>query len=161
MFFHTVKCFKNTKWLNRSIWPMDKTLTVTIIPGQNGPRNNGNDEVLYIPLNSRTVASPPYAVWCHIQDTRLSGGFTPLGRYIRRIQQPLAIGLDSFICGIRDLREDCKVLEFNKYFFILIFTTFRLVEKPKCFRLEQRSVIKFFSGWDVQTVRNLQKISDP
>ena len=40
--------------LNRSIWPIDGTLTGTTTPSQSGTRNNGNERVLHIALISRT-----------------------------------------------------------------------------------------------------------
>ena len=44
--------------LNSSIWPIDKTLSGTIIPGQNGPGSDGNEGTLYIPqISSITGAS--------------------------------------------------------------------------------------------------------
>ena len=38
---------KYESFLNRSIWPIDKTLKGSPTPGQSGPGSNGNEEVLY------------------------------------------------------------------------------------------------------------------
>ena len=48
-----VKCFKNNKWLNRFIWPIDGILTSTNTPGQSGTGSNGNEEILQIPQSSK------------------------------------------------------------------------------------------------------------
>ena len=49
-------------FLNKSIQPIDGTLTDTSTPDQNGPGNNGNEEVLHITQVSRTGASSSDAV---------------------------------------------------------------------------------------------------
>ena len=38
---------------NSSIWPIDRTLSVSTIPGKIGPENDGNEGVLHIPRSSR------------------------------------------------------------------------------------------------------------
>ena len=43
---------------NSSIWPIEGTLTGTTTLDQSEPGNNGNEEVLHIPQNFRTEASP-------------------------------------------------------------------------------------------------------
>ena len=43
--------------LNRSIWSIDGTLTGTITLGQNGPKSNGNNEVLH---SLQTPKQEPY-----------------------------------------------------------------------------------------------------
>ena len=57
LFLHTIWWNKNIFctlsyririFLNRFIWSMDKTLTITATQGQNGPGSNGNEEVLLI-----------------------------------------------------------------------------------------------------------------
>ena len=50
--------FKYSKWLNNSIWPIDRTLTGTTTLGQSGLGSNGNEEVLHISQSSKTGASP-------------------------------------------------------------------------------------------------------
>ena len=47
-----------SKWLNSSIWPTDGTLMDTSNLGRRGPGSNGNEEIQYIPQNSRTGTSP-------------------------------------------------------------------------------------------------------
>ena len=42
---------------NRSIWPIDWTLTGTTTPSQSGPGCNSSERVLHIPQNSETGAS--------------------------------------------------------------------------------------------------------
>ena len=49
--------FKNSKWLNSSIWPPDKTLTGTTLSDQSGSGSNFNEEILHIPQSSKTGAS--------------------------------------------------------------------------------------------------------
>ena len=44
--------------LNRSTWPIDRTLTSTITPGQSEPGSNGNKGVFNTLQVSRTGASP-------------------------------------------------------------------------------------------------------
>ena len=44
------------------IYPIGGTLTDTIIPGQSGPRCNGDEGVLHIPQGSITGTSPLDAV---------------------------------------------------------------------------------------------------
>ena len=39
----------NKKKLNTSIWSIDGTLTGITSPGQSGPENNGNEEILETP----------------------------------------------------------------------------------------------------------------
>ena len=41
--------FKYSKWLNSSIWPIDRTLTGTTPLGQSEPESNGNEGVIYNP----------------------------------------------------------------------------------------------------------------
>ena len=48
----------NRKWLNCSLWPIDKTLTGTSTPGQSRPGCNGIDELLTISQSSKTEGSP-------------------------------------------------------------------------------------------------------
>ena len=43
---------------NSSIWPIDRTLSSALTPGQSEPGNNGNERVLHIPQSSKTGASP-------------------------------------------------------------------------------------------------------
>ena len=49
-------------FLNRSIWPIDKTLTGTTTVGESGTRSNGNEGVLHTAEISRPGASPADAV---------------------------------------------------------------------------------------------------
>ena len=58
-----------SKWLNSSIWPIGRTTTGTINLSQGRARINVKGEVLYIPLSSRTRASPPDIIVCYSQDT--------------------------------------------------------------------------------------------
>ena len=41
-----VNCFKSSKWLNNSIWCIDRALTGTTTPVQSGPGSDGNEGVL-------------------------------------------------------------------------------------------------------------------
>ena len=50
--------YKFSKWLNISIWPIDKTQTGTTTPDQSWHGSNGNEVVLHIPQISWTWASP-------------------------------------------------------------------------------------------------------
>ena len=43
-------------------------LTGTTTPAESEAGNNGNEKGLHTLQISRTGASPPEAVWCHIQD---------------------------------------------------------------------------------------------
>ena len=43
---------------NRSIWPLDKTLSSAITPVQNGPGRDGNEGTFHIPKISKTGALP-------------------------------------------------------------------------------------------------------
>ena len=45
--------------INCSVWPIERTLSGAITPGQSGPESNDNEMVLYISLSSRTGASSP------------------------------------------------------------------------------------------------------
>ena len=47
--------FKKRKWLNISIWHIDRTLTGTTSPGQSGPGSNGNEGVLHITQSWRFI----------------------------------------------------------------------------------------------------------
>ena len=42
-----------------SVWPIDRTLSGAITPGQNGPENDGNKEVLCIPQNPSITGTSP------------------------------------------------------------------------------------------------------
>ena len=57
---------------NRSIWPIDGTLTSATSPRQSRPGSNGNERVLRIPQSSSIIGASPSD--CHIQDTRCYGG---------------------------------------------------------------------------------------
>ena len=80
--FSQLNGFKYTKWLNSSIWPIDGTLTGTIILGQSGI--GSNEGILHIPQSSRTRASTSDDQ-SHILDTRQRGGLTHLQRCCRHI----------------------------------------------------------------------------
>ena len=47
------------KTLNNSIWPIDRTLSGATIPGQSGPRSDGNESVLRIPQSSSITRASP------------------------------------------------------------------------------------------------------
>ena len=49
--------FKNSKWLNSSIWSIDRTLRDTTTPDRSELESNGHKGALYIPQNFRTGAS--------------------------------------------------------------------------------------------------------
>ena len=49
-------------FFNKSIWPIDETLTGTTTPGQGGPGSNGNKEVLHTPQISKIEDSISNAV---------------------------------------------------------------------------------------------------
>ena len=57
-----------SKWLNSSVWPIDRTIAGTIHLGQSVPGSNGKKEVLHFPKISRTGASPSDAIKCHTQN---------------------------------------------------------------------------------------------
>ena len=44
---------------NSSIWLLDRTLSGAITPGQSGPGNDGNEEVLRIPQSSNITGASP------------------------------------------------------------------------------------------------------
>ena len=58
IYFHTDE-FKYGKWLNISIWPLDRILTGSTTLGQSRPGSNGNEGVLYIPQSSSISWSSP------------------------------------------------------------------------------------------------------
>ena len=52
--------------LNRSIWPIDRTLSSATTPGQSGPKSDGNKVVLCIHQSSSiTTASPSDCLVSH------------------------------------------------------------------------------------------------
>ena len=75
--------------LNRSIWPIDGSLTGTTTPGQNEPRSNGNEVVFHIPQSSRTGASPPDTGYCHTQDTLFGLSYSSSEDAISVFEAPL------------------------------------------------------------------------
>ena len=54
----SVICLHTVKWLNSSIWPIDRTLTGTTTLGQSGPGSDSNEGILQIPQSSGTGNSP-------------------------------------------------------------------------------------------------------
>ena len=44
---------------NSSIWPIDRNLSADTAPGQSGPGNNGNEEVLSILQSSSIIGALP------------------------------------------------------------------------------------------------------
>ena len=62
-----------------SIRPIDRTLSGTTAPGQNGPGNDGNEEVLCIPQSSSITGASPSDCLVSYQDTHC-GSLTPLQR---------------------------------------------------------------------------------
>ena len=70
-----VICLHTVKRSNSTIWPRDRTLLVTTMPGQSGPRSNGNERVLHITQGSRTRTSPSD---CLVPYLRHSRGFYSL-----------------------------------------------------------------------------------
>ena len=77
-----MNCFKFSKWLNNSIYPIDETLTATTTPSQSRYENDGNKWVLYIPKWFRTGAS---SFGCLVSNLGYSlGSFTPLQRGSRK-----------------------------------------------------------------------------
>ena len=63
--------FRVTKWINSSIWPIDRTLTGTTTSGQSEPESNDNEGVFHSPQSFRIVVY--HIVLCYIQDTRWVG----------------------------------------------------------------------------------------
>ena len=53
-FFFALGHIGNKWFINKSIWPIDGTLTGTTTPGQSGTGSNGNKRVLHSPQSSRT-----------------------------------------------------------------------------------------------------------
>ena len=73
--------FKFSKWLNRSIWPINGTLTDTTTPSLSKPGCTGNEGALHIPQSSRTGASLsdcPIGWGCRIHRLLLCRGVKPL-----------------------------------------------------------------------------------
>ena len=69
-----LNCFKYSKWLSSSIWPIVGTLTDTPTLGQSEPGSNGNKGILHIPQNSKTEASSSDGLVLY-QGHSLVGGF--------------------------------------------------------------------------------------
>ena len=53
-----VKSFKCRKWLDISIWPIDRILTGTTSHGLSGPGSNDNEGVIHVPIRYMSGASP-------------------------------------------------------------------------------------------------------
>ena len=65
--------------LNRSIWPIDRTLSSATTPGQSGLGSNGKERVFHISQSSRTGASS-YRSFSVISRTFIRRGGLFLGR---------------------------------------------------------------------------------
>ena len=50
-----------------SIWSIDRTLLGATTPGQSGPGNDGNEEVLHISKAPALLKPDHQIVYCHIQ----------------------------------------------------------------------------------------------
>ena len=59
---------------NLSIWPIDRTLSGIISPGQSGPGSNGNEGVLDIIQSSRAGASPSDCLGSYPGRSWMGGG---------------------------------------------------------------------------------------
>ena len=57
------------KWLDSSIWPVDRTQTDTTTPGQSRPETNDNEAVLHILESYRTGASPSVSLVSYSGDS--------------------------------------------------------------------------------------------
>ena len=77
-----------------SIWPIDRTLSGAITPGQSGPGRDDNKGVLCIPQSSSITGTLPSDYLVSYQDTRCGVGglvgwsLTPLQRSSQCILQP-------------------------------------------------------------------------
>ena len=72
LFFWHMDSPIDMEWfLNRSIWPVVRTLTSIIILDQSWPGSNGNEKVLHTHQLSKTDASLSNALKCHTQDSFL------------------------------------------------------------------------------------------
>ncbi len=72
--------------------PLDRVLSGAIIPGQSGPRSDGNEGVLHMGPKASALLEPHHQiVLCHIR-TLVRGGLTPLQRCSRCILQPQLTG---------------------------------------------------------------------
>ena len=61
-----------------SIWPIDRTLSGAIIPGQSGPGSNGNEGVLHIIQSSSLSGASPSDCLVSYTGYALVRGLTPL-----------------------------------------------------------------------------------
>ena len=85
--FQTIQFNLSTQF----IWPIDRTLSGAIIPGQRGPRNNSNEGILHI---SQYHWSPTIRLFNVISRTLIcEESLTPQQRYNQYILQSLSIGL--------------------------------------------------------------------
>ena len=60
-----------------SIWPIDRTLSGATTPGQSGPGNDGNEEVLCIPQNSSITGTSPSESFVSYPGNSLVRSFRP------------------------------------------------------------------------------------
>ena len=104
LFLHTVKRFQvllyNSHYLTwviclhtiSFIWSIDRTLSGTTTPGQNGPGSNGNEGILCIHQVSKTGASPSDGLISYLGYSSEAGGVLTLCRdtvgVFYRLSQP-------------------------------------------------------------------------
>ena len=79
--------------LNRSIQPIDGTLTGTTTPDQSRSANNGNHQVFHILHSSRIEASLPDAISFYTQDTFFFSGKGSFSGYSQCILSPAELVL--------------------------------------------------------------------
>ena len=82
-----------------SIWPIDRTLSSATTPGQSGPENDGNEEVLRIPQTSCSTGTLPSDCLVSYSAHLLGEGLTPLQRNRQCILQSKPTG-QKLLCVI-------------------------------------------------------------
>ena len=75
-----------------SIWPIERTLSGAITPGQRGPGSNGNDDILCIPQSSSITGTSPSDCLVSSRTLGRGGGLTSLQRSSWCILQPQLTG---------------------------------------------------------------------
>ena len=103
--------------MNSSTWTIDEILTGTATLGQSKPGSNGNEEILHIPKNSRTEASPSDGLASYPGHSLEEGVPTPLQRCSWHILQSQITGLTIIDTNIYIYIER----ETNKNFFKELF----------------------------------------
>ena len=101
LLFQTIQFIISTQF--SSIWPIDRTLSTVTIPGQTGPRSDGNEGVLRIPQGSSFIEASPSDCFVSYPGHSL-GCLTPQQRNSRYILQLQPTG--PLIGGILPLCRD-------------------------------------------------------